>query len=47
MLELIGVLDSKSRNNVNWFKENKMVVHPDTLQAMIIDKIETKQMRKF
>ena len=36
--ELIKILESESEFVIDWFKINKMVVNPDTFQAIILDK---------
>ena len=36
--ELIGSLESECEVALNWFNENKMIINPGKLQAIIIDK---------
>ena len=36
--ELVGSLESECEVALNWFNENKMIINPGKLQAIVIDK---------
>ena len=38
ILELIDILQSGSEIVIDWFKNNKMIVNPDKVQAILLDK---------
>lgn len=39
--ELIRILESESKLAIEWFNDNKMIVNPDKLGAIIIDKTKS------